>query len=348
MARGVVAAIRQRLKSMNGKDDSDHSLAPPMHEVKNWQHGHDYRIDSERQSERRTHWVIALTAVTMVVELIAGTVTGSMALLADGWHMATHVGALSIAAFAYYISRRYADDPRFTFGTGKVAVLGGYTSAVALLLVALLMAVESVLRLVEPVPVQFSQAMMVAWLGLAVNLVSAWLLGHGYQGDHHHHGKHQHKADHHHDHNLRAAYMHVLADALTSVLAIIALWTGARFGWIWMDPLMGIVGAVIISRWAIGLLRDSGRVLLDADNHDELEEKIRSLVDEVADVRIADLHIWRVGPKSHACILSLVTHTPQPVSMYKDMLANMPGLDHLTIEINECTPDLCPEEGTAD
>ena len=310
-----------------------------MHEIKNWQHSHDYSIDGQRQSEQRTHWVIGLTAITMVVEVIAGMMTGSMALLADGWHMATHVGALSITAFAYYVARRYAADPRFTFGTGKVATLGGYTSAVALGLVALVMLAESLLRLVNPEAVQFQQAMIVAWIGLGVNLASAWLLGHHSHDQHHHHG-HRHQ-----DHNLRAAYLHVLADALTSVLAIFALWTGASFGWIWMDPLMGIVGSLVIGRWAYGLLRDSGWVLLDAEEHDEVRKQIRSLVESGTDTRVADLHIWRVGPHSLACILSLVTHTPQPVSVYKKMLAQVLELDHLTVEINQCTPDLCPDIG---
>ena len=313
-----------------------------MHDVTFWQHSHDYRIETQRHSERRTHWVIALTAVTMVVELIAGTLTGSMALLADGWHMATHVGALSIAAFAYYVARRYANDSRFTFGTGKVATLGGYTSAVALGMVALLMAGESVLRLIEPETVQFRQAMVVAWIGLIVNLASVWLLGHGDHGEHH---DHDHGHPHHHDHNLRAAYLHVVADALTSVLAIVALWAGSTLGWVWMDPLMGVVGAIVIGRWAIGLLRDSGGVLLDAEDHDEVGDRIRELIEAVPDTRIADLHIWRVGPRSHACILSLVTHAPKQVGFYKKILTSVSNLDHLTIEINQCTPDLCPATG---
>lgn len=316
-----------------------------MHEVTDWQHSHDYRLAAQRQSERRTHWVIGLTAVTMVAELIAGTLTGSMALLADGWHMATHVGALSITAFAYYVARRYANSPSFTFGTGKVATLGGYTSAVALGLVALLMAGESVLRLIEPQTVHFREAMIVAWVGLAVNLASAWLLGHGGS-----HSEHQHATgaenNRHHDHNLRAAYMHVLADALTSVLAIMALWTGASFGWVWMDPLMGIVGALVIGRWAVILLRDTGRVLLDAENNELIGKRIRDLVDAVPDTRIADLHVWRVGPNSQACILSLVTHDPKNINYYKEILSVVPELVHLTIEINHCTPDHCPEHGS--
>ena len=308
-----------------------------MHDISHWQHHHDFRLD-QHSAERRTRWVIALTAVTMLVEVAAGTLTGSMALLADGWHMATHVGALGIAAFAYHMAHRHAADPRFTFGTGKVAILGGYTSAVALALVALLMAAESLSRLFEPVNVHFSEAMVVAWIGLAVNLASVWLLD-----DHDHDHDHQHSDhEHHQDHNLRAAYLHVVADALTSVLAILALWTGSAFGWIWMDPLMGIVGALVIARWAMGLLRDTGRILLDAEDHDDLEGQIRALVEADPDTRIADLHLWRVGPESRACILSLVTHSQKHLPYYKDQLAQVPNLDHLTIEVNLCLPGQCP------
>lgn len=305
-----------------------------MHDISHWQHHHDYRLDPHR-AERRTHWVIALTAITMLVEIIAGYATGSMALLADGWHMATHVGALAIAALAYAIARRHSDNPRFTFGTGKVATLGGYTSAIALGLVALLMAAESLSRLFEPVVVHFIEAMAVAWIGLGVNLASAWLLGHD-DHDHDHH---------HHDHNLRAAYLHVIADAFTSVLAIVALWTGSVFGWVWMDPLMGMVGALVISRWAMGLLRDTSKVLLDAEDHGALEGRIRALIEADPDTRIADLHLWRVGPESRACILSLVTHTPRELTRYKALLAQVPHLDHVTVEVNCCTAEGCPARG---
>ncbi|MBU0501356.1 MAG: CDF family Co(II)/Ni(II) efflux transporter DmeF [Gammaproteobacteria bacterium] len=305
-----------------------------MHDITDWQHHHDFRLHDQHHAEQRTHWVIALTAVTMLVEVIAGYLTGSMALLADGWHMATHVGALGIAAFAYRMARHHAADPRFTFGTGKVATLGGYTSAVALGLVALLMVAESLSRFLAPVNVHFSEAMVVAWIGLAVNLISAWLLGHD---DH----DHDHGHNHHQDHNLRAAYLHVIADSLTSVLAILALWTGSAFGWVWMDPLMGIVGALVIARWAASLLRDSGRVLLDAEDQGPTEEAIRALMEADPDTRIADLHLWRVGQKSRACILSLVTHTPRELSHYKALLAPIPHLDHITVEVNYCMADRC-------
>lgn len=309
-----------------------------MHEADDWQHTHVFADPHQGRAERRTHWVIALTAVTMVVELVAGTLTGSMALLADGWHMATHVGALAITAFAYYAARRHAGDPTFTFGTGKIASLGGYTSAVALALVALLLAVESVGRLLEPETVHFREAMMVAWAGLGVNLLSAWLLGHG-GADHGHH----HHGHHHHDHNLRAAYLHVVADALTSVLAIIALGAGARYDWVWLDPAVGIVGSLVIARWAWGLLRDSGRVLLDAEDHGAVENEIRDLMgDHHPDARIADLHLWRVGPRSLACIVALVSPRPNTAAAYKETLAGVTTLGHVTVEVNHCTPDVCP------
>lgn len=315
-----------------------------MHDVANWRHSHNFQLSDQRQSERRVWWVIGLTAVTMVVELIVGFWSGSMALLADGWHMATHVGALGITVFAYGIARRHAQDPRFTFGTGKVATLGGYTSAIMLGIVALLMAGESISRLISPQEVHFEEAMMVAWLGLLVNLASAWMLKDSHSHSHSH-GDHDHA--HHHgpkDHNLQAAYWHVLADALTSVLAIIALWAGSNLGWVWMDPLMGIVGSVVIARWAYVLLQDSGRVLLDAENNTDIENKVKAKIEEDGESRIADLHIWRVGPQSFACIVSLVTHNPRPLSYYKETLSAVTTLDHVTVELLLCEKDTCRYE----
>ncbi|WP_078119696.1 CDF family Co(II)/Ni(II) efflux transporter DmeF [Thiosocius teredinicola] len=315
-----------------------------MHEISDWQHEHDFRSRDQRHYEQRTHWVIALTSVTMLVELVGGSLTGSMALLADGWHMATHVGALGIAAYAYRVSRRHAANPAFTFGTGKVATLGGFTSAIVLGVVALLMAVESVRLLFEPRSVHFEEAMAVALIGLVVNLLSAWLLRDAPHEHHHHHGHHEHDAHHahHHDHNVRAAYLHVIADAMTSVLAIFALWSGARFGWVWMDPLMGIVGAVVISRWALGLAKDSGSILLDAEDHGPTGDAIRQVIEADSDTRVADLHVWRVGPQSLACIVSLVTHQPAPTETYKRRLAGIANLAHVTVEINHCTAESCP------
>ncbi|MDD3529665.1 MAG: CDF family Co(II)/Ni(II) efflux transporter DmeF [Gallionellaceae bacterium] len=309
------------------------------HDLKLWQHVHDYGTEADRHAERRTRWVVGLTFATMLVELAAGWLTGSMALMADAWHMASHVGALGLAAFAYAFARRHAGDRRFTFGTGKVSALAGYTSALLLAMVAFWMAWESLHRLFEPVVIHYAEAMAVAALGLTVNLLSAWLLGH----DHHHHGHgHGHDDhDHHHghehvDHNLKAAYLHVLADALTSVLAIVALAGGMVYGWNFLDPVMGLVGAAVVSRWAWGLARDSAAVLLDAEDHGEEAAAVRRIIESEPDHEVADLHLWRVGPASRACIVSLVSHAPHSAEHYRAQLAVIPGLDHITVEINQC------------
>lgn len=318
------------------------------HTLDNWRHEHDYSLRSQHSAERRTRLVIVLTVTMMVAELVTGYWSGSMALTADGWHMGSHAAALSIAAFAYAFARRHAHNTRFSFGTGKVGPLAGFTSAVVLAMIALLMALQSADRLISPVSVHFNEAMWVAAIGLVVNLLSAIILGEHHHHDHEHHeaqahqwhaDDHDHDHDrhhHHHDHNLRAAYLHVLADALTSVLAIVALLTGKLLGWVWMDPAMGIVGSVLIARWSYGLLRDTGQVLLDAENTAPMEQRVRELVEQDADNRLADLHIWRVGPASHACIASIVTHDPRPVEHYKALLRGVSGLDHVTVEINRC------------
>ena len=308
------------------------------HDLAFWQHSHDFGTAAERTAERRTRWVVGLTFAAMLVELAAGWFTGSMALLADGWHMASHVGALGIAAYAYRFARRHAGDARYTFGTGKVTALAGYSSALFLGAVAAWMAWESVNRLWMPVAIHYAEAMIVAAFGLVVNLVSAWLLDHDHSHEHHQHGHdHGHGQDHDHvDHNLRAAYLHVLADALTSVLAIIALGGGMLFGWSFLDPVMGIVGAIVVGRWAIGLARDSAGMLLDAEDHGHLSAEIESVIAQLPDHEIADLHLWRIGPASRACILSLVSHAPQPVEYYRRKLARIHGLDHITIEIHQC------------
>lgn len=320
------------------------------HDLSLWQHSHDFGTQAQRSAERRTRWVVGLTFAAMVVELTAGWLTGSMALLADGWHMASHVGALGLAAFAYRFARRHAGDGRFTFGTGKVTALAGYTSALGLGLVALWMAVESAQRLVQPVAIHYAEAMAVAVLGLAVNLASARLLDHDHHHDHHrghghNHDDHEEHGHHHHheyvDHNLKAAYLHVLADAITSVLAIVALAGGMVFGWGFLDPVMGMVGAAVVGRWAWGLARDSARMLLDAEDHGHAATEIRRLIEAQPDHEIADLHLWRVGPASRACILSLVTHTPRPVDEYRRLLAVVEGLDHLTVEIHHCRNAVC-------
>lgn len=315
-----------------------------------FQHPHDFLGHDHERNARRTWTVVGLTSAMMVVEIAAGWWTGSMALLADGWHMATHAGALSIAGLAYWFAHRHRGDRRFSFGTGKVGDLAGFSSALVLMMVALGIGFESVLRLASPVRIAFDEAIAVAVAGLAVNLVSAWLLGHDHahhghghhDHDHDHHPHHDHDHDHdghvpvHADHNLRSAYLHVLADALTSVLAIVALLLGRSLGWVWMDPLMGLVGALVIARWSIGLMRDTGAVLLDASAPQSLEHAIRQRLEHDGDA-IADLHLWRVGPGHHAAIISLVTHQPKPLADYRQRLRDLGSLNHVSIEVQTCT-----------
>ena len=306
--------------------------------LEEWAHDHNYLSAHDRHAERNTWRVIALTAVMMVVEVAAGTMLGSMALLADGWHMASHVSALGISAFAYAYARRHATNARYSFGTWKVGVLGGFSSALVLGVIAVLIAWESIGRLQEPLAIDFDDAILVAIIGLAVNLVSAWMLDVPHDHDHDHepaHGVHQH------DHNLRAAYMHVLADALTSVFAIAALMTGKYLGWVWMDPLMGVVGATIIARWSYGLMRDTSRVLLDGDVEPELADRLRTCIERHADNRVVDLHLWRVGPQHLYGIISLVTHDPLPPDHYKQLLEGLADLSHVTVEVNRCPGEAC-------
>ena len=330
-------------------------------------HDHVFLGQDHRRNERRVWWVIALTAGMMVVEIIAGNLYGSMALVADGWHMSTHAGAMLITALAYGYARRQARNPRFTFGTGKLGELAGFASAIVLALIALIIGWDSLARLVDPVPIRFDEAIAIAAVGLVVNLVSAWLLkddhghahghgGHGHDHDHDHGHGHGHDHDHghahshaspsrahapaaahahpqrSHDNNLRSAYVHVLADALTSVLAIAALLAGRSYGWLWADPAMGVVGALVIARWSWGLIRDSGTVLLDAAPQ---SGKIRRDIEQALDAgdgEIADLHVWQVGPGHYAAIVSLVTRHPRDSAFYKAKLAHIAGLSHLTVE----------------
>jgi len=263
-----------------------------------WQPPHDYR-PLERSSERKTWAVVMLTGLTMLVEIATGYWFNSMALLADGWHMASHMVAIGLAALAYLLARRYAADQRFAFGTWKIEVLAGFTSALLLVVVALFMIGESLSRLWSPVVIGFDAALMVAVIGLLVNLLSAWLLR-----DQHDHGHGEHAHDHSHEHDLasggkdlnrHAAFIHVLTDALTSVAAIIALLGGKFFGWSWLDPVMGIVGALVILVWARGLLRDTGKALLDREMDDPLVHRVREALQEVPDTDVTDLHLWRVG-----------------------------------------------------
>jgi len=299
-------------------------------------HDHVFLGDQHARNEKRTWLVIAITTTMMVVEITAGAIFGSMALVADGWHMSTHAAAMLIAALAYFYARRNADNPRFTFGTGKLGELTGFASAILLGLIALLIGWESLMRLYNPEPISFPQAIMVAVLGLLVNLLCAWLLR---DDNAHHHGHgHRHHHEHHHnghscDNNLRAAYLHVLADALTSVLAIVALITGSLFGWIWMDPMMGIVGGLVIARWSWGLIRDTGGVLLDyAPEGETLPGEIRAAVETSHDA-VTDLHVWQLGPGHHAAIVSIRSDQPLEPARYREKLANIPELSHLTIEV---------------
>jgi cation diffusion facilitator family transporter len=308
-----------------------------------WQHSHDFLIEN-RQGERRTWQVIFITVIMMVIEIGAGYLFGSMALLADGWHMGTHAAALSITVFAYRYARRHADNPRYSFSTGKVGALGGFASAVVLGVIALLMGGESIRRLFAPVQIQFNEAIGVAVLGLFVNLFCAYLL-HGKNSHDHHHDHH------HHDYNLRAAYLHVLADALTSFLAIFALLTGKHFGWVWMDPVMGIVGALVITRWSYGLLRDTSWILLDSETDQERVEKIRSLIEADSDNLVADLHVWQISPQKVSVIITVVTHFPKPPDHYKKIISDFIGNAHITVEVQKCDSEPClpnmPNTGSA-
>jgi len=289
-------------------------------------------------AERRTRQVMWLTAAMMVLEIVAGTLLGSMALLADGWHMSSHALALGVSAGAYWLARRHAGDPRFAFGTWKIEVLGGYTSAVFLLGVAAYMGIESVTRLLQPTEIHFDEAIPVAILGLAVNIVSAWLLSTGHAHKHEHGHDHAHGADHHHHHdlNLRSAYLHVVADAATSVLAIIALAGGKYFGATWLDPVMGIVGTVLVGRWALGLLRDTGRVLLDAEMDAPVVAEVREVVAALPGApRLHDLHVWRVGKGKYACIVSLGVDDELRAGEVREALAVHEELVHVTVEIEQ-------------
>jgi cation diffusion facilitator family transporter len=316
------------------------------HSLDQWTHEHVFLGPKHDHNERRTWFVVALTAVMMVGEIAAGSIFGSMALLADGWHMATHACALGIAAAAYLFARQHARNARFAFGTGKFGDLAAFSSALILAMIAVQIAYESVLRLINPVPIAYGEAIAVAVLGLAVNLVSAWLLRDSHDHDHHGQGHsdarhdhaghgHSHGEHRHHDNNLRAAYVHVLADAATSVLAIAALVTAMYSGWVWTDPAVGIVGAIVIISWAFGLIRDSGAVLLDVSVDKKLEAVIRDRLETRGD-RVSDLHLWQVGPGHRAAVISLVSDNPLPPATYKRRLGGLKGLSHVTVEVEVC------------
>jgi len=302
------------------------------HAIEQWQHHHAFLGASHDRHARRTWLVVVLTAAMMVAEIIGGTVFGSMALVADGWHMSTHAGALAIAAFAYWFARRHVHDPHFSFGTGKVGELAGFASAVILALVALFIAYESVMRLIAPVAISFDEAIAIAVLGLGVNVASAWLLR---DGHHHHDSDHHHHHHHDHDHNLRSAYMHVIADAMTSVLAIAALMAARFGGWTWMDPLVGLIGACVIAAWSLSLIRSAGAVLLDMVPDPTLSSLIRERLEVHGDI-VSDLHLWRVGPGHAALIATVVSDQPQSAAAYKSRLGGLNGLSHVTVEVHRC------------
>nr|WP_321460789.1 cation diffusion facilitator family transporter [uncultured Cohaesibacter sp.] len=374
-----------------------------IHHLDQWKHDHVFLNDeASAANEKRVFYVVLLTFVMMLIEISAGILFNSMALLADGWHMATHAGALGLTVFAYRYARKHANDRLFTFGVGKVEILGGYTNAILLGIVALFVAFESVDHMINPRDIAFNEAMLVAFLGLLVNIASVWLLGadhhhghghsHGHSHDHHHGHDHGHDHPHHHEHdlaheddddhshhnghhhehhheavahhhhdehthekapekahekahdrNLKGAYLHVLADALTSVLAIAALLLGKLFGWTWTDALMGLVGSFLIGQWSYLLMKETGGILLDRVGNRKLPEEIRSRIENVADNRVVDLHVWYVGSAKYAAIISLVTHYPREVEHYKALISSIPELAHVTIEVHRCEGEACIE-----
>lgn len=319
-------------------------------------HDHIFLGAAHEENERRTWMVIALCSAMMVAEIVGGSLFGSLALVADGLHMSTHAGAMLIAALAYTFARKHARDACFVFGTGKLGDLAGFTSAIVLAMIALLIGYEAVSRFLSPVPIRFGEAIPIAVLGLLVNLASVWLLsgdhhghGHGHQHGHHHehahaHGhEHSHHHDHDHDHaheaaardhNIRSAYIHVIGDAAVSVLAIIGLLLARSFGWLWMDPLAGIIGAMVIANWSWGLMRDTGRILLDMNPDRRLADNMRRLIEENGDT-VLDLHVWRVGPGHMSAIVSVATLDAQRnPRFYHALLKQFRGLSHITVEVN--------------
>jgi cation diffusion facilitator family transporter len=315
-----------------------------MHEqsIARWEHGHSFLGERHEFRERRTWLVVGLTTAMMIAEIVGGTIYGSMALVADGWHMSTHAAALAVVAFAYRFARRHRDDPRFSFGTGKFGELAGFASAIVLAVISVLIGYEASMRLLDPRPISFDEAVVVAVIGLGVNLLSAWLLRDSHDhhaGDHHrhhHHSAHNHHHSHDDDHNLRAAYLHVLADALTSVLAIVGLLAGRFYGLSWMDPLVGLVGAVVIAHWSVGLIRSSGAVLVDVVPNRGIADTIRQRL-ELGGDRVSDLHLWQLGPGHAAVAASVISDHPLSPDDYKQRLRDIAGLSHITIEVQPCT-----------
>jgi cation diffusion facilitator family transporter len=320
-------------------------------------HSHVFLGQDHERAERRTWAVIILCTVMMIAEIVGGALFGSLALIADGLHMSTHAGALLLAALAYTFARKYAADPNFTFGTGKFGDLAGYSSAIVLAMIALLIAYEAVSRFLDPVPISFNEAIPIAALGLLVNIASAWLLagghhhGHGHSHDHGHSQDHSHDHDHGHEHghehddehdhgddahhrdnNMRAAVVHVMADAAVSVLVIVGLLLARTFGWLWMDPLAGLIGALVIASWSVALIRDTGAILLDRTPDPGMAAKVRATIESEGD-RVTDLHLWRLGPGHLGAIVSIVTSAPREPTHYRQRLASFPDLSHVTVEV---------------
>lgn len=325
-------------------------------------HDHIFLGKDHDKAERRTWAVIILCSIMMVAEIIGGAMFGSLALIADGLHMSTHAGALLLAALAYTYARKYADDRSFTFGTGKFGDLAGYSSAIVLAMIALLIGYEAISRLIEPVAISFNEAIPIAVLGLAVNVTSAWLLSgghhHGHRHDHSHGHDHEHDHDHRHgeeshrielgdpaagrgahhrDNNMRAAVVHVMADAAVSVLVIAGLLLARAFGWLWMDPLAGLIGAVVIANWSVGLLRDTGGILLDRTPDPRMAETVRHVIESEGD-QVTDLHLWRLGPGHLGAIVSVATSGAREAAHYRQRLAKFADLSHVTVEVQHSHP----------
>jgi len=308
-------------------------------QIELWQHQHVFNVD-KKATEKRSLMVVIITFLTMIAEISFGWISHSMALLADGWHMGTHAFALGISLIAYIAARKYAKDKTFTFGTWKIEILGAYTSAIVLGLVGLIMIYSSVERMMNPLHIYYNQALFVAVLGLSVNLVCAVILNHGghaHEHEHHHHGEDEHLHDLHEDLNLKSAYLHVVADALTSVLAIAALLGAKYFAFNWLDPLMGIVGAGLIIRWSFSLLKDTGGILLERETDHQIADEIKKEIESDGDSKICDLHIWKVAQNKYACIVSLVTARNYSIEEYKVRLNKVHELVHVTIEVNACS-----------
>ena len=325
-------------------DDHDHDHHHDLDTVSEAAHAHVFLGEGHQHAERRTWAVIVLCGAMMLLEIAGGIAFGSLALVADGLHMSTHAGALLLAALAYSYARRHSHDARFTFGTGKLGDLAGFTSAVILALIAILIGYEAVARFIEPVPIAFAEAIPIATLGLAVNVASAWLLA---RGGHHHHGHddpghgHQHGHDHSdaagRDNNMRAAIVHVMADAAVSVLVIVGLLLARAFGWLWMDPLAGIAGACVIASWSYGLIRDTGAILLDMNPDRRMTGHLREAIERDGDT-LADLHVWRLGPGHLGAIVSVATRYAREPEFYRERLTEFPSLSHVTVEVEHLAP----------